>query len=223
MGFYWILWASPAQLRYSLSLEFMGLPSTPYFLCFHYFRPAVTHSYFFTSYTAHGLLFLFFWAPLSPFTSSRPICLSHGPVIHYSCCLGLMGFLSICQLFSVRVARPLPSTWASEMAINNCYDFKIYFMQHSWNQTNKIVVLPLWCDMVMQWDACEVQWDVRLNESCKVRCLHPLTVYNALHGLSLASSIICSIINNISSQLQNFHRVEIFHFRKECNKPAHKP
>ena len=50
------------------------------------------------------LLFLSFRTPLSLFTSSRPICLFHGPVIHYSCRLGLMGFLSICQLFYVRVA-----------------------------------------------------------------------------------------------------------------------
>ena len=62
--------------------------------------------------------FLSFWAPLSSFTLSRPICLSHGLVIHYSCCLGLMGFLSIYQLFSVRVTGLLLSTWASKMAIN---------------------------------------------------------------------------------------------------------
>ena len=77
------------------SLGLMGLPSTPYFLCFHYFGPAADHSHFFTSYTAHGLLFLSFRAPLGPFTSSRPICLSHGPVIHYSCHLSLMVFFSI--------------------------------------------------------------------------------------------------------------------------------
>ena len=96
----------------------MGLPSTPYFLYFHYFGPTTAHSHFSTSYIAHGLIFLFFQAPLSLFTSSRPICLSHGPVIHYSCHLGLMGFLSVCQFFSVRVAGLLPSIWASEMAIN---------------------------------------------------------------------------------------------------------
>ena len=39
-----------------------------------------------------SLLFLSFWASLSSFTSSRPICLLHGPVIHYSCRLGLMVF-----------------------------------------------------------------------------------------------------------------------------------
>ena len=76
------------------------------------------HSHFSTSYIAHGLLFLSFRTPLNPFTSSRPICLFHGPVIHYSYRLGLMGFLSICQLFSVHVAGLLLSTWASKMAID---------------------------------------------------------------------------------------------------------
>ena len=118
MGFYWILWASPAQLHYPLSFGFMGLLSTPYFLYFHYFGPVAAHSHFSTSYTAHGLLFLSFWTPLSRFTSSRPLFLSHGPMIHYSCRLGLIGFLSICQLFSVRVVGLLLSTWASKMAIN---------------------------------------------------------------------------------------------------------
>ena len=63
--------------------------------------------------------FLSFRVHLSPFTPSRPVCLSHGPVIHYSCSLGLMGFLSIYQFFSVRVAGLLLSTWTSKMAINN--------------------------------------------------------------------------------------------------------
>ena len=96
----------------------MDLPSTPWFLCFHYFGPAAAHSHFSTSYTAHGLLFLSFRAPLNPFTSSRSIYLSHEPVIHYSYRLSLMGFLSIYQFFSVRVAKLLLSTWASKMAIN---------------------------------------------------------------------------------------------------------
>ena len=46
-----------------------------------------------------GMLFLSFWASLSPLTSSRPICLFYGPVIHYSCRLGLMVFPFICQFF----------------------------------------------------------------------------------------------------------------------------
>ena len=54
--------------------------------------------------------FLYFRAPLSPFTPSKPICLSHVLVIYYSCRLGLMGFLSIYQLFSVRIAGLLLST-----------------------------------------------------------------------------------------------------------------
>ena len=85
----------------------MGSPSTPYFLYFHYFGHVVAHSCFSTSYTVHGLLFLSFRAPLSPFTSLRPICLSHGPVIHYSYRLGLMGFLFICQTLFC------PCCWAS--------------------------------------------------------------------------------------------------------------
>ena len=120
MGFYWILWASLTQLYYSSSLGFMGLPSTSYFLFFHYFGPATAHSQFSTSYTAHGLLFLSFRAPLSPFISSRPIFLSHGLVIHYSCRLGLMGFLSVCQLLS-SVAGLLLPTWASKMALNKLF------------------------------------------------------------------------------------------------------
>ena len=113
------VWVSSAQLNYSLSLGFMGLPLTPYFLCFHYFGPAVAHSHFSISYIAHGLLFLSFRAPLSPFTSSRPICLSHGPVIHYFCHLGLMSFfypfansfLSVLLSFSPPLELPKwPST-----------------------------------------------------------------------------------------------------------------
>ena len=63
--------------------------------------------------------FLSFRVHLSSFTPSRPICLSYGLVIHYSCSLGLMDFLSIYQFFSVHVAGLLLSTWTSKMAINN--------------------------------------------------------------------------------------------------------
>ena len=41
-----------------------------------------------------SLLLLSLQAPLCPFASSRPICLFYGPMIHYSCHLGLMVFLS---------------------------------------------------------------------------------------------------------------------------------
>ena len=40
-----------------------------------------------------SLLLLSFRDPLGPSASSRPICLFHGPAIHYSYCLGLMVFL----------------------------------------------------------------------------------------------------------------------------------
>ena len=48
------------------SLGFMSLPLTPYFLCLHYFGPAVALSHFSTSYTAHCYaisLFLSFFKP----------------------------------------------------------------------------------------------------------------------------------------------------------------
>ena len=140
MGFYWILWASLAQLHYFSSLGFMGLPSTPYFLYFHYFGSAATYSHFSTSYTAHGLLFFFFFpsfrAPLCPFTYSIPICLSHEPIIHYSCRLGLMSFLFVCQLLSVRGAGLLLPTWASKMALN-----KGKAMQQYKCNINKMVII----------------------------------------------------------------------------------
>ena len=47
-----------------------------------------------------GMLFLSFQASLSPFTSSRPICLFHGLVIYYSYCLGLMVLPPVCQPFA---------------------------------------------------------------------------------------------------------------------------
>ena len=57
-------------------------------------------SHFSTSYTIHGMLFLSFLASLSPLASSRPSYLFVGPVIHYSCRLGLMGFCYLfCQFF----------------------------------------------------------------------------------------------------------------------------
>ena len=61
-------------------------------------------------------------------SSFKPICLLKAhlfiskALIHYSCRLDLMSFLSIYQLFSVRVVRLLLSTWTSKMAINT--DFK---------------------------------------------------------------------------------------------------
>ena len=42
------------------SLGFMSLPLTPYFLCLHYFGPAMTYSHFSLSYVAHGYAISFF-------------------------------------------------------------------------------------------------------------------------------------------------------------------
>ena len=65
------------------SLGFMGLPLIPYFLCLHYFWAySGPFSLFLHHILPMGMLFLSFRASLSPFTSSRPICLFHELVIH---------------------------------------------------------------------------------------------------------------------------------------------
>ena len=74
------LWASLNLLRTSLgfpdpitlflSLGFMGLPLTPYFLCLHYFGPTVAHSHFSLLYAAHEYaisLFPGFFKPICLF------------------------------------------------------------------------------------------------------------------------------------------------------------
>ena len=115
MGFYWILWASSAQLHYPSSLGFMGLPSTPYFL-----------SLLWACHDPFSLFHIIYcpWFAFSLFPSSfKPIYLLKAHLFisraYDSCRLGLMGFLSICQLFSVCVAGLFLPTWASKMAINN--------------------------------------------------------------------------------------------------------
>ena len=98
MGFLLTSLGFPGPITLFSSLGFMSLPQTPYFLSLHYLRPAAVFSRFSTSYTAHGMLFLSFRASLSPLASSRPICLFPGPVIHYSCRLGLMVLLPILSI-----------------------------------------------------------------------------------------------------------------------------
>ena len=78
----------------------MRLPSTPYFLCLHYFGLVVAHSHFFTSYIAHG-----FATSLFP-GSFRPICFLKAHLfISWACdplflSLGLNGFfLTLLTLF----------------------------------------------------------------------------------------------------------------------------
>ena len=90
----------PGPITSYSSLGFMGLPSIPYSLCLHCFRPTAAHSYFFhityCPWVCHSLFFSF-RVLLSPFAFSRPIYLFHGPVIHYSCRLDLMVFV-LCLL-----------------------------------------------------------------------------------------------------------------------------
>ena len=60
----------PSPITLFSSLGFIGLPLTPYFLCLHYFRPAVAHSHFSISYAAHRYaisLFLGFFKPICLF------------------------------------------------------------------------------------------------------------------------------------------------------------
>ena len=90
----------PSPITLSSFLRFMGLPSTPYFLYFHYFGLAVAHSHFSTSYTANEFAISLFPGSFKPIFLLKAHLL---PVIHYSYRLGLMVFLSICQLFSARV------------------------------------------------------------------------------------------------------------------------
>ena len=60
----------PDPITLFSSLGFMGLPLIPYFLCLHYFRPAVALSHFPISYIAHGYA-------ISLFSGSfKPTCLS---------------------------------------------------------------------------------------------------------------------------------------------------
>ena len=85
----------------------MDFPLTPYFLYFHYFGPAVAHSHFSTSYTAHG-----FSTSLFP-GSFRPVCFLKAHLfISWACdplflLLGFNGFsIHLLILFC-------PCCWAS--------------------------------------------------------------------------------------------------------------
>ena len=93
------------------SLGFMGLPLTPYFLCMHYlWACSGPFSLFPNHILPMGMLFLSFRAFLSPFTSSRPICLFHELVIHHSCRLGLMTLSLVCYLCCWAFCLPLGSS-----------------------------------------------------------------------------------------------------------------
>ena len=65
------------------SLGFIDLPLTSYFLCLHYFGPAVTLSYFSTSYIAHGYaisLFPGFFKPTCLFKAHLFILWAYDPL-----------------------------------------------------------------------------------------------------------------------------------------------
>ena len=71
-----------------------------------------TLSHFSNSYFAHGMLFLSFLASLSPLAFSRHMYIFVGPVTHYSCHLGLMGFFAI---YSVNFL------WSSSLGSSVCW------------------------------------------------------------------------------------------------------
>ena len=71
-----------------------------------------TLSHFSNSYSAHEMLFLSFLTSLSPLAFSRPMYIFVGPVTHYSCRLGLIGFFAI---YSVN------SLWSSSLGSFVCW------------------------------------------------------------------------------------------------------
>ena len=73
----------PGLITLFSSLGFMGLPLTPYFLCLHYFGPAVALSHFSTSYIAHGYAISFFPGFF------KPTCLFKAHLFIYWACNSL--------------------------------------------------------------------------------------------------------------------------------------
>ena len=90
-GFLLTLWVSPAQLPYPLPLGFMSFPSTPYSLTSSLWACLGP---FLLSYCP-WVYYFFLWAPLCLLASFKTHSSFYGPMIHYSCHLGLMVFLSI--------------------------------------------------------------------------------------------------------------------------------
>ena len=121
MGFLLTSLGFPSPITLSLSLGFMSLPLTPYSFSLHCLGPAATLSHFSNSYSTHGMLFLFFLASLSPLAFSRPMYIFVGPVTHYSCRLGLMGFffLFILSILCGPYHWALLSAGLPQMSLNN--------------------------------------------------------------------------------------------------------
>ena len=100
----------PGPITSFSSLGFMGLPLTIYFLCMYYFWACSGLLSLFPNHIlSMGMLFLSFQAFLSPFTSSRPICLFHEPVIYHFCRLGLMALSFVCCPYCWAFCLPLGS------------------------------------------------------------------------------------------------------------------
>ena len=112
MGFLLTSLGFPGPITLSLSLGFMSLPLTPYSFSLHCLGPAATLSHFSNLYSAHEILFLSFLASLSLLAFSRRMYIFVGPVTHYSCRLGLMGFFAI---YSVN------SLWSSSLGSSICW------------------------------------------------------------------------------------------------------
>ena len=73
-----------------------------------------------------GMLFLSLRASLSSFTSSRPICLFHEPMIHHSYRLGLMVLPLVCQPFAALVAGLSSFRLDPQNDPQQCYKLKFY-------------------------------------------------------------------------------------------------
>ena len=88
---------------------------------------------FSTSYIVHGILFLSFWASLSPLASSRLICLFLRPVIHYS--YRLLSALSIlCCLYYWAFFLTNGPQWKETILVPIIYCFYLFmfFSLYMW-------------------------------------------------------------------------------------------
>ena len=127
MGFYWLHWASLAQLLHTHPWGSWACHQSPtLFACIALGLPRPILTFFHITHCPWVCysLFLSFRALLSPFAFSRPIYLFHGPVIHYSCRLDLMVFLfSVsCQLLCVAELGFLSYIWVSQkMTLNSSH------------------------------------------------------------------------------------------------------
>ena len=83
----------------------------PFTFLIHYFGRVVAHSYSSISHNAHRFTASFsrlLWAHL---LSLKLICLLYGPLTHYSCHSGLIGFLSILLTLSCPYCRTSSYYW----------------------------------------------------------------------------------------------------------------